>query len=361
VRPTAANIDKESVSWSLSWHPKGRCDSFTREAILLYAPSTSGVYGLFNFDCQLFIGESVNIQEALLRHESETDFQSRHLRPTGFTFEPAAEELRKAKAAELIARFHPVLQTEAALTETWSPTNGPMVSETDQDDQELETYADHREFPVHEREERPKVRRRFQLKRTQAVTLAAMFVASALVIFYLGMPADYAIQKRANGANPTSGQTEIGLRPQNASSIDTAGSLANQNAATTLTKPDVQASASTPNGAVRVAAKSASAADEVGVQALSKTRPMAHAPGSANLSKNWSVQISAAPVKDIADTLIQQLKAKGYDGYMVQAEVKGQTYYRVRVGHFDTRERAESVRQSLARQEGYRDAYLTGD
>ena len=46
---------------------------------------------------------------------------------------------------------------------------------------------------------------------------------------------------------------------------------------------------------------------------------------------------------------------------MVKAEVKGQTYYRVRVGHFDAREEAESVRQSLARQESYRDAYLTGD
>jgi len=59
--------------------------------------------------------------------------------------------------------------------------------------------------------------------------------------------------------------------------------------------------------------------------------------------------------------LVQQLKAKGYDGYMVQAEVKGQIYYRVRVGHFDAREQAEAVRQSLAHQEGYRDAYLTGD
>ena len=88
---------------------------------------------------------------------------------------------------------------------------------------------------------------------------------------------------------------------------------------------------------------------------------MAHASGSANLSKEWSVQISAAPAKDIADSLIQRLQAKGYDGYMVQAEVKGQTYFRVRVGHFDTREQAESVRQSLVRQEGYLDAYLTGD
>ena len=33
----------------------------------------------------------------------------------------------------------------------------------------------------------------------------------------------------------------------------------------------------------------------------------------------------------------------------------------VRIGQFDSREKAESVRQSLARREGYRDAYLTGD
>src|SRR5439155_8395513 len=212
--------------------------------------------------CQDFIGESANIQEALLRHESETDFQSQHLRPTGFTFEPSAAELRKAKAAKLIARFRPVLQTGAALTKTWSPSNGPMVSETDPSDQELETYVDHREFPVHEREERPKVRRRFQLRRTQAVALAAMFVASALVIFYLGMPADYAIQKRANGANPTSGQTEIGLRPQSVSSIDTPGGLANQSATTAM--PDVRAPASTRNVAVRLATKSTPSADRDG-------------------------------------------------------------------------------------------------
>jgi cell division septation protein DedD len=359
LKPTAANIDKEFVSWTLSWQPDGRCDSFTREAILANAPPTSGVYGLFNFDCQVFIGEATNIRESLLRHESETDFQSQHLRPTGFTFEPCAAELRKTKVDELIARFRPVLQTGAALTEIWSLSNGPMVSEVGAGSKELETYAAHQEFPVHEREERPKFRRRFQLKRTQAVVLAAMFVMSAVVILYLGMPADYAIHKRANGANPTSDQTEIGLRRQSVSSIDTARGLANQSASTTPAKPDVQASVSTPNDTARFAAKSASATDRAGVQA--KTSPVAHSAENTNLSKKWSVQISATPSKDIADTLVQRLKDKGYDGYVVQAEVKGQTYYRVRVGHFAAREEAESVRQSLARQEGYRDPYLTGD
>jgi cell division septation protein DedD len=360
LKSTAPNIHKESASWTLSWQPDGRCDSFTREAILANAPPTSGVYGLFNFDCQVFIGESANIQEALLRHERETDFQSRHLQPTGFTFEPCAVELCRPKVDELIARFHPVLQSEPALTETWSLSNGPMVSEVGAGSKELETYADHQEFPVHEHEKHPKIRRRFHFfKRTQGAALAAIFVASAVVIFYLSVPADYDIQKRANGANPTSGQTEIGLRPQSVSSIDKAGGLVNQSVETRPAKPDVRASASTPNDTARFAAKSASAADRAGVQA--KTSPVAHSAESANLSKKWSVQISAAPARDIADTLVQRLKDKGYDGYVVQAEVKGQTYYRVRVGHFAAREEAESVRQSLARQEGYRDPYLTGD
>ena len=351
LKPAITEIDKESMSWNLSWQPDGCCTSFTRETILRFAPPTSGVYGLFSFDCQIFIGESANIREALLRHEGETDFQSRHLRPTGFTFEPCEAEIRKRKANELVAKFHPVLQTEAALTETLSLSNSSMVSEVGMGAEKLKTYPDHQELPLYERGKHQNVRRRFSLNRTLGATFAAIFVASAVVIFYLGMPADYAIQKRANGANPTSDQTEISLRPQNVSSIDTVGGLANQSAEATRAKPNVHGSAR--NTAVRFATKST--VDRAAII------PMAHSTDSANLSKKWSVQISAAPAKDVADTLVQKLKANGYDGYVVQTEVKGQTYYRVRVGHFDAREKAEAVRQSLARQEGHRDAYLTGD
>ena len=166
AKPTTANIDKEAMRWNLSWHPEGRCDSFTKEAILDCAPPTSGVYALFNFDCQVFIGESANIQEALLRHESESDFQSRHLQPTGFTFEPCAAELRKAKADELIAKFHPILQSEAALNEIAAQSSSATSSEMDLGGQELETDVDHEEFPAQEPENRPNVRRRFFSMRT---------------------------------------------------------------------------------------------------------------------------------------------------------------------------------------------------
>ena len=330
MKPSVASIDIEPVRWNLAWHPDGRCDSFTREAILACAPPTSGVYGLFNFDCQVFIGESANIQEALLRHENETDFQSRHLRPTGFTFEPCADELRKPKADELIARFHPLLETEASLSETWSPSNGPMVSEVCRDVHELETHAIYQEFPFYERERPRTVRRRYYFSHTQVAALAATFVASAVVIFYFGTTVGKNIQKRINGVGG---------------------------------KPDVHASDSTSMGAVRFAAKSPSTADGSDVQTILepvKTIPIAHSAESADFSKKWSVQVSATPAKDIADSLVHKLIASGHDGYVVEAEVKGQTYYRVRVGPFGAREEAESVRQSLAFQEGYRQAFLTG-
>jgi cell division septation protein DedD len=323
------------VRWSLSWEPDGRSDSFTREAILACAPPTSGVYGLFNFDCQVFIGESANIQEALLRHESEGDFQSEHLRPTGFTFEPCPAELRAAIAAELIARFRPMLQTEAALIEAGSASNGSMASKAGLDGLVLETASDRQEFQVDEREKHPEIQRRFHVNRMRGTMLAALFAASAVVI-YLGLFTNKNIQERANGASEkplapisitqpsASGRAGIGSGPQNVSG--TADELENQSAAPIPAKLGVHNSQST---------------DDV--------------------SKKWSVQISAVPGKAVADTLMERLKASGYDSYVVTAEVRGQTYYRVRVGHFDAREGAESVRQSLARQEGYRDAYLTGD
>ena len=42
----------------MSWQPNGRYYSFTPEVIRACVPPSSGVYGLFNFNYQLLIGES---------------------------------------------------------------------------------------------------------------------------------------------------------------------------------------------------------------------------------------------------------------------------------------------------------------
>jgi cell division septation protein DedD len=345
LKRTPNSIDKEELARNLSWR---RCNSFTRESILTYAPPSSGVYGLVNFNRQIFIGESENIRQALLRHESETDFQSQRLKPTGFTFELCAAGVRKLWAAELIKEFQPLLQKEAALTEPRSPSNGHMLSETDQDGWTLGTDAGHQEFPVHESEERPKLRRSFQIKRTQAVGLVSIFVA--VIILYLGLPADYAVQKRANSMNPASSQAAIILKPQNASSTKPADRPVDEKPVAGAPNLNLYGSPSAKTGA----------AIQPNLES-GKIAAVAHSAASAGLGKKWSVQISAAPAKNVADKLVQQLKAKGYDGYVVEVNVRGQTYYRVRVGRFSKREEAESMRQSLALHEGYEKAFLAGD
>jgi cell division septation protein DedD len=331
---------------------------FTREAILGCAPPSSGVYGLFNSDCQLFIGESANIQEALLRHQNESEFHSRHLQPTGFTFEPCAEELRKSKAAEMIAKYRPVLQADTELSKVYLLSDDLVVDEPDVGDESL-LAAEGQQFPEHERAERPKFRRSLPGKRTLVLALGALVSASLLAFVYFGTSADYRIHMQANGANLPSARAEIGLRSQNAPSIDASRSATNQNTGSTPATADSRAPVSPPDGAARVAAKNTQVVEPAATQA--KSNPIAHSVESAKSSKNWSVQISAAPAQDIADKLKEQLKVEGYEGYVVPAEVNGKTFFRVRVGPFAGREEAESARQSLAQREGYRGAYLTAD
>jgi cell division septation protein DedD len=328
------------------------------------APPASGVYGLFNFECQLFIGEADNIQEALLRLEDGADFHSPHLQPTGYAFELCPPESRKSRAAELIKTFQPVLQVDRASAETWAAQESPARG-TSPENQEL----DH-DFPVHQEEKPRKDRRPVFSRWSRAACLVTVFVASAAAILYVGLPVIKTIQQRANAAGEepvadlSTGQrpssVQIAARP----AIAKSEGRANHSAEPAITKAEIRQSAVPSTGGAKLAVRSAFTEDSL-VRAPAAGRSNASATSepeaSPDAAKKWSVQIAAVPSKDIADALMQRLKANGYSGYVVQAEVKGQTYHRVRVGRFATRAEAESARDSLAREESYRDAYLTGD
>lgn len=62
--------------------------------------------------------------------------------------------------------------------------------------------------------------------------------------------------------------------------------------------------------------------------------------------------------KPDAQSWVSRLKAKGYDAFAVEAEIKGQIWYRVRVGAFASRQDAEVLRAALSAQEGFRDAFV---
>ena len=296
------------MRWSVSWHPEGRCDTFSRSAILACAPPVSGVYGLFNFDYQVFIGEAANIQEALLRHESETNAQPAHLRPSGFTFEPCTAELRKRKADELIAIFRPVLQLQPRLRENARKRSVTSLRTAVMRRTGAE-HGDQQEFPL---VEQTAIAAREPWRFTfRHAAVAVVFAGAAVAILYLGARA-------GNNDNQ---------------SVDTAST--------------VQATAATE--ARSAIEPSFEPATESGSAGGAQT---------AAAEKKWSVQLAAVPDKDVADRMARKLTENGYDGYVVRADVKGQIFYRVRVGHFDGRQEAESLRQALAREPEHQHAFL---
>lgn len=73
----------------------------------------------------------------------------------------------------------------------------------------------------------------------------------------------------------------------------------------------------------------------------------------------WTVQVNATTNPRQANDLAQALRTKGYDAYTVQAPMRGQTWYRVRVGRFPSRQKAKELETRLKHLEGLENAYAT--
>jgi len=74
----------------------------------------------------------------------------------------------------------------------------------------------------------------------------------------------------------------------------------------------------------------------------------------------WTVQVNATTNPQQATDLARNLRAKGYDAYTVQAPMRGQTWYRVRVGRFGNHDhdRARELEARL-KNDGFENAYVT--
>jgi cell division septation protein DedD len=69
--------------------------------------------------------------------------------------------------------------------------------------------------------------------------------------------------------------------------------------------------------------------------------------------------VKSSVKKEHANHWVDRLNSKGYKAFLVEADVEGRTWYRVRVGPFNDREEAETLRQTLQVKEGISDAFLT--
>ncbi len=72
----------------------------------------------------------------------------------------------------------------------------------------------------------------------------------------------------------------------------------------------------------------------------------------------WTVQVNATTNPQQATDLAHSLRAKGFDAYTVQAPMRGQTWYRVRVGRFSNRDKAKELETRL-KEQGMDNAYVT--
>ena len=81
--------------------------SYTEVSVRQHAPAASGVYGISNSTEWLFIGESDNIQQSLLKHVADRDGALAERTPSGFVFEQCDREGRIARQDRLVLEYEP--------------------------------------------------------------------------------------------------------------------------------------------------------------------------------------------------------------------------------------------------------------
>ena len=89
--------------------------TFTASSVREYAPILSGVYGISNSGEWIYIGETNNIQEALLKHLQESSTTLLKRQPTGFVFEVCDRMLRSDRQDRLVQEYEPSCNNQRAV------------------------------------------------------------------------------------------------------------------------------------------------------------------------------------------------------------------------------------------------------
>jgi|SRR5579862_3487811 hypothetical protein len=87
---------------------------FTTDGVQMYAPIASGVYGISNSREWIFIGETADIQGALLAHVQETHASVMKHNPTGFVFEVCDQSRRPSRQDRLVFEYGPACNRQAS-------------------------------------------------------------------------------------------------------------------------------------------------------------------------------------------------------------------------------------------------------
>jgi septal ring-binding cell division protein DamX len=355
----------------MPWQLNGHYYSFTEASIRANVPPVSGVYGLYNIRYQVLIGESANIRTTLLRHESEMRFGFGPYRPTGFTFEIQPPESRAQRARELIREYRPVRQTAFTFVRPWKPVKHPGANVLISPAPSENHGANHEKRP----DEREKKVQSVLSGRNQLLAVAIGFAVATVAGVFLG---DSTATKNGQTLKVESQQAaaKLPVRPgldepasesrealqQDPLTESSEAQLVTPEPSREAEAPDpapleTKSAKPTPQGTS--AARSASqTADGGSLLAVGKDTQSSRKANPGATDRRWTIQVKASPDRAIASGWLDRLTKKGYQAFIVEADIRGQTWYRVRVGNFGAWQEAERARKTLESEEGFSDAFV---
>jgi SPOR domain len=366
----------------MPWQNNGDYYCFKEEDIEVYAPPASGVYGLYNFRHHITIDASANIHEALLHHLRDSTFRFSRFEPTGFTFEVCPKESGESRKQQLILEYDPITQSRGgiglrSLWRSWMTPGGrafdSQVALTRQEDHQKKVPTETKTAPA-----MPFVGARFSSDKF-VLAGAICSVLLLVVTFFAMLPylkssprmvlwqllsaihqTTSTEQQTRVRSLPPSRETEMtdkrpiadtgpngfeNDRNRQQKTADGIDPFAAENSAPAATPP--------PESPVTEAVKDAPA----GTAEPGNTLPM---PSLEKTGNHWVVQVMATTIPDLAVMWMEKLNTKGYDAFVVEAEIAGKTWYRVRLGTFRTRHEADNLGALLRQKEGFRDAFVVG-
>jgi cell division septation protein DedD len=341
-RPLATSSDAYKRGDPVPWPSNGDYYSFKEDVIKQRAPAASGVYGIYNFKHHILISHSNNIRESLLRHCRETNFRFRRLDPSGFTFEACPPEFREVLFRRLALEYQPILRPGesvglAAWLRSWTaPGDRAFHPQISADEPEVEDRRPTTPMATdQDNADRENIRRdQFAL----AGSGFALFVALIALFVLLG-----------ENRNVTGIATRKLL-----SSAQYFTAFADRGAPTTTPAPQAaEATASRASSDMSTGAKTDPAPPE-----LRKSAETTAVTADTRVFRSWTVQALATPDQSDALYWRDQLQAKGYDAFIVEVDIKGHRWHRVRVGALPNFREAEMLEKALQSQEGFLDAFV---
>lgn len=187
----------------------------------------------------------------------------------------------------------------------------------------------------------------YYLSRGQMIILAAGFAVTSVIIFLLGVLIGQGIEERKllKKEEPL---VKIPVEPLLQGSAGTPSAKEEITFYDTLAKVpkgtgatgDKTEKASEKLAKTPAAEAGASKGEAPAAQARDKA-------GERTGQSAWTVQVNAFPQERDASRLAKRLTDKGYDAYVVSSNIRGKTWYRVRVGYFATRAQAKAMQEEL--------------